>query len=236
MLIGAIGQHDAEAVAADAADDVAHPEAAVETLAHRDDHRIGGLVAERVVDRGELVDADGEIRTDAARAQARGDDVIERLAQPLLVEVAGELVVIGGVLEAQLLRLTAGDEAPDAVHAHRPAGLVEHGRAAVMHPGEAAILGADAELAVEDGAARPVGVEALLAQQQVVRVEAAGQRAPGADGAGVGDAEHGRDRAVPGDGVGGEIPIIGDIAGSGESSLQAMRHVFLVRGHNSAAH
>ncbi len=124
VLLGAIRQHDAEAVAADAADDVAHPEAAVEPLADLDDDRIRRLVAEGVVDVGELVDADREIGAAVAGARARGDDVVERLAQPLLVVMAGELVVAGEMLEPLLGRLAPADEPQHAQHARGLAGLV----------------------------------------------------------------------------------------------------------------
>ncbi len=54
-------EDDAETVAADAADDVADAQAAVETAADLDQNLIGGVITERVVDGRELVDADREI-------------------------------------------------------------------------------------------------------------------------------------------------------------------------------
>src|SRR6185437_15837057 len=136
-------------------------------------------------------------------------------AQPLLVEVAGELVVIRQMLEALLLRLATGDDAPDAMHLDGPAGLVEGRIAAVMHPGEAAVLGAHAVFAVEARAARPMRGEALLAHEQVVGVEASREGAARADRFRSGNPQHRLDRAMPLDAIAVEIPIIGDVACSG---------------------
>ncbi len=96
--------------------------------------------------------------------------MIERLAQAPLVEVTREFVVIGGLLQLEFVRLAAVDEAPHAMHLDGTPDLVEQRRPAVMHPGEAAALGADAVFAVEGGVTGPMRVEPLLAQQQVVGV------------------------------------------------------------------
>ncbi len=45
VLLRAIREHDAETIAADAADHIADAQAAVEPLADGDDHRIGRLIA-----------------------------------------------------------------------------------------------------------------------------------------------------------------------------------------------
>ena len=175
-------QNDAEPVAADAADHVADPQATVEPLADLDDHLVAGLVAEHVVDAGELVDADREIGPGKAGARAVREHVVERLAQPLLVEMAGELVVIGEMLETLLLRLALRDGAQHAEHAARAPDRVELGRAALVQPGEAAVAEADAVLDVERGAAIVVALQALLAQQQIVGIDAVGETLAGGDG------------------------------------------------------
>jgi len=211
VLLGAIGEHDAEAVAADAADDVADAQAAVEPLADLDDDGVGRLVAVGVVDGAELVDADGEIGAGRAGAQAAGDDLVERLAQALFVEVASELVVMRELLEALLDRLARGDEAEHALDAH---GLAARrlGRAAIVHPGVVAAVEADAVLAVESAAALDVRSEALVAQRQVVAMDAIGEGLAGrhqAEGQAL-------DGAVPFEAVGGGIPYIGNVAGGRE--------------------
>ena len=76
--------------------------------------------------------------------------------------MAGELVVVGEMLEPLLLRLALGDGAQHAEHPLRPAGVVELGGAALVQPGEAAVGETHAILDVERRAARVMGLEALL--------------------------------------------------------------------------
>ena len=102
-------QGDAETVAAEPADQIADPQAGVEPAADFDQHGIGRLVAEHVVDHRHVVDADRQERRRAARALIGGDDLVDRFAQPALVEMAGQLVVIGEPLEPRLLRLAVAD-------------------------------------------------------------------------------------------------------------------------------
>src|SRR5690242_287071 len=156
--------------------------------------------------------------------------MVKRLAQTALVEMTGEIIVIGNLLDLELMCLAAVDEAPHAMHLDRTSALVEQRRAPVMHPGETAVLGTDAIFAIEGLPAGPMRIEPLLTQQQIIGVKSPGQRASRGDDAGIGDAEHGRDRAVPSDGIGDEIPVIGHIAGSGQSDLQALR-LTVDRGH-----
>jgi len=88
---------------------------------------------------------------------------------------------------------------------------------------EAAALGADAVFTVERRVSGPMCVEPVLAQQQSIGVEPAGKRASGRDNVCIGDAEHGGDRAVPGDDVGNEVPVVSHVACCGQSSLKALR-------------
>src|SRR6185437_3949198 len=215
MRFGAMRQDDAEPVAADPADHVRGPQALIEAMADLDQHLVRGLVAEGVVDGRELVDADREIGARVAGAETRGQEMIQHLAQPLLVEVAGELVVIGAMLELLLLMLARRDEPEHAEDALGPAGAIELGSAPVMQPGEIAALEANAVFAVEARAARVMRMQLLLAQQQVVGVDPLGE--------GLAAGEHGRggkaqiaQRAMPLERVALELPDIGDVARRGE--------------------
>ncbi len=219
MGFRAMRQDDAEAVAADAADHVACAQALIEPVPDLDQHLVGGLVTEGVIDGRELVDADREIGAGVAGAEARGEEMIEDLAQPLLVEVAGELVVIGAMLETLLLVLARGDEAQHAEQALRPADAVELRRAAIMQPGEVAILEANAVLAIEAVAARVMGVELLLAQQQIVGVDALGEDLATRDRRARGKAQI-LQRALPMHRIGVDIPGIGDVARRGQRLRQ----------------
>src|SRR5690349_22393748 len=116
--------------------------------------------------------------------------MVKRLAQTALVEMTGEIIVIGNLLDLELMCLAAVDEAPHATHLDRTSALVEQRRASVMHPGEAAVFGADAIFTIESLAAGPMRIEPLLTQQQIIGIESPGQRAPRGDHAGIGDAEH----------------------------------------------
>ncbi len=230
VVFGAMRQNDAEPVAADAADHVGNPEAAVEPLPHLDDHLVAGLVAEDVVDAGELVDADREIGPGETGARAVREHVVERFTQALLVEMAGQVVVIRQPLETLLLRLALRHGAQHAEHAARAPDHVELDRAALVQPNEAAVAEADAVLDVERGAAIVMALQALLAQQQILGIDAAGETLAGGDGLFVGEAEHAR-RAMPNHGVAREVPLIGGIAGGGERGQDAGRCGVDVRDH-----
>ena len=233
-VLGTVGEHDAEAVATHAADHVAHAEAAVETLTDLDDDLIRGLVAEDVIDAGELVDADGEIGAGETGAGAVREHVIERLAQAPAVEMAGQLVVVRNMLEPLLLGLARGDGAQHAQHSPRPAHAIEFGRAALVQPREAAIAESNAIFDVEGRAAAVMALQALLPHDEIVGIDARGEALAARDRGFLGEAQHAR-RAVPLHGVAVEVPYIGGIAGSGESSQDAGQGGGDVRDHGRAS-
>ncbi len=172
-----MGEDDTETVAAHAPDDVTHAQPAVEPAPDLDDDLVGGLVAEHLVDAGELVDPYREIGAGKPGAHALHEHVIERLAQPLLVEMAGEFVVIGQVLEPLLLRFAHGDVAQHAEHSLRPPDRVEFGRAALAEPGEGAVADPDAVLDIERGAPGIMGLQPLLTHDEIVGMNALGKTA-----------------------------------------------------------
>src|SRR5579885_1278385 len=150
------------------------PTRPITSLADFDDDGVGRLVAVGVVDGAELVDADREIGAGRARAQAAGDDLVERLAQTLLVEMAGELVVMRELLESELGRLARSDEAEHALDAGEPAAR-DLGRAAIVHPGVFPVVEAQTVLDVEFAAALDMGGKALFPQRQIVAVDTRGE-------------------------------------------------------------
>ena len=144
----ALAEDDAEAVAADAADDIAGAQQAVEALAHRQQHGIADLRPEGVVDDGELVDADHQKGAGNLRAAVVFDGVLQRLAQAHVIEMAGELVEAGHALQARLVLLARRDQAQAAHQALRHAVAGADHAAAVMHPHHRAVVGADAVFAI----------------------------------------------------------------------------------------
>ena len=104
-------QQDAEPVAAQPADQVADPDASVEPAADLDQHGIGRLAADGVVDRAHAVDADRKKRGRARRPLAGGESPVDRLAQAAAIEVAGQLVVTGEVLDPAVLNSRVGGRA-----------------------------------------------------------------------------------------------------------------------------
>ena len=161
--------------------------------------------------------------------------MIEHLAQPLLVEVAGEIVVIREELETLLLRLAAGDEPHHAAQPLGPADMVELGGAAIVQPAEAAALEPHAIFAIESLAARVMRMKLLLALQQIVGIDALGEGLARGEGHALVEAEHPQ-RAVPGDGVALDIPDIGDIARGSErgKDIAQLRIAFDSRGSRRA--
>src|SRR5439155_24910699 len=79
------------------------------------------------------------------------NNLVDRLAQPALVEVTGQLIVIGQPFEARLLRLAVANRADDAEHDLRPPGIVAPRLAALVHPEKIPRGVAQAILAVERG-------------------------------------------------------------------------------------
>ncbi len=111
LVLGAVGQHRAEPVAADPADDVAGAQAAVEPLADRQQNAVGDLVAEGLVDQRHLVNADHQIGALDAIALAVVERVVERLAQPRSIVMAGQIVVVGVVVEPRVVALAVAHRA-----------------------------------------------------------------------------------------------------------------------------
>ncbi len=141
--------------------------------------------------------------------------MIEHFAQPLLVEVAGEIVVIRQELEPLLLRLAGGDEPHDAAQPLGPADVVELGGAAIVQPAEAAALKPHAIFAIERQAARVMRMELLLALKQIVGIDALGESLAAREFHALIEAEH-LQRAVPDNDIAVDVPDIGDVARGSE--------------------
>src|SRR5215813_5211882 len=218
----ALAEHDTEAIGTDAADDVAGAQAAVEALADLDEHGVAGLVAEAVVDLGELVDADDEIAAGNVGAAAVGNGVLERLAQPHLVEVAGQVVEARQPLEAGLVLLARIDEAQAADHAIRRCGGGALGGAAVVDPAEESVVAAHAVFAVIDLAVGEMVGERLQARRQVLGVDAVDEAVAGADRGEVVGAENLLAGTDPGDGVAGQVPVVEEVARGFDGVLQPL--------------
>src|SRR5262249_19814197 len=144
-LVGrAMRQHDTEAVGADAADGIALAQQAIEPLSDLDQDRIARAMAVGAVDDRKLVGADDEIGAGRAVAPVVGERMLEQVAQAYLVEVAGEVVEAGQMLEARLVLLARGDQAQAADDALGRAVEGKDRSTAVMNPTELAVLDAKA--------------------------------------------------------------------------------------------
>src|SRR3546814_19259676 len=103
-LVRSAGAEDgAEEIAAGPADDVGGTQGAVQAAAELDQHRVADLVAVAGVDAVEMVDADHHVDAGLAEALRLRRGVRQGLAQPHFVEMAGEGVDVGKVLEAFFL-------------------------------------------------------------------------------------------------------------------------------------
>ena len=219
----ALRQHDAEAVAAEAADHVAGAHEAVEALAHRHQDGVADLVAVGAVDEGELVDADHQERAGGREAAREAERLLQLLAQARLVEMAGEVVVIGGALQARLGLLALGDDAQGARHGLGDAGAAHLREAAVVHPHHLAVAGAQAVFAVIDLAEREMVGQRLQAARQVLGMDAVIERVAGRHrlqrdvGQDIGEI------AGPDQPVARHVPGIGDIAGGDQRVLDPFR-------------
>ena len=207
----AVREHEAETVAARPPDRVGRAQRAFEALADADQQRVGRRPAERVVDGREVVHADQQ--EGARRLVARGvfDGVVERFAQARGVEMPGQRIVVGQMLEPRFLFLAHRDGAQRAREAHGLAVVGEFGAAAVMHPDQGAAVAADAVVEIVGDAVDEMRRQRLQAVGQVLGIDArledlAGGREIGAH------AEHVLGAPDPSHRVLREIPFVRGIA------------------------
>ncbi len=223
-------QDDAEPVAAKPPDQVADPQATVEPAADFDQNGVGHLIAEQIVDHGHAVDADRQKSRRIGRALIGGDDLIDRLAQAALVEMAGQLVVVGELLETALLRLAVADCANHPEHTLRPSGVVALRAPALMDPGEDAAGAAHPVFAIEAGSAIEMVGEHQLPVHQIVGMDPAGKPAPGRQLGGKFAPRVGQSSG-PIEPIAVEVPGIGDIACRFECGDRAARWLFVPCEH-----
>ncbi len=230
-VVGAtVRQHDPETIAAEATNYVADPHAGVEPAADLDQHRIGRLIAEHVVDRRHVVDADRQECRRAMRALIGGDDLVDRLAQPRLVEMAGQLVVVGEPFEPILLRLAVADGADNAAHDARPAFVVAGRPAALVHPHKGPFGIAQAVLAVEGALAVEMRGERQLPMHQIVGMQAIGETAAGRHLGGELDLCR-SEPARPVELVAFQLPQIGDVPRGIESGGETVGQLVAANRH-----
>ena len=166
-----------ETVAAEPADRIGDAQAAVEPTADLDQYGVGCFIAENVVDHRHVVDADRQKGGRTAGALIDCDDLVDRLAQPALVEMARQLVEIRKPFEARLLRLAIANSADHAEHELWPTGVVPSRSAALLHPDKAARGITQAILAVEQALAVEMLRKRQLPLAQIVGMDAAREAA-----------------------------------------------------------
>src|SRR3546814_4064087 len=101
--------------------------AAIQPPADLDQHGVAGFVAVAGVDAIEVVDADHHIDTGLPEALRLRERMLQSVTQTHLVEVAGQVVEVGEILEAIFLLLALGTQADDNRSACRSARRREHG-------------------------------------------------------------------------------------------------------------
>ena len=104
-------EYDSETVAAQAADHIGFAQALIETLSNLDQNPVSSGATVGHVDAVELIESDRQEGTGLVVALAASQGVIERFAQAQLVEVAGQLVVVGELLELGFVLLALGNQA-----------------------------------------------------------------------------------------------------------------------------
>jgi hypothetical protein len=226
----AIRQQHAETIAVQPPDLVADAHAGIKPAADLDQHRIGRRDADRRVDRAHVIDADREEHRMAGRAIVGGDHAVDRLAQAGAVEVTGQLVVAGELLDPALLGLAVGDRADHAEHLLRPAGGVAQRAAALMHPSETAVGIAQPIFAVELVVPIEVSREHRLAMIAVVGMYMADEQAASGDPSGKAGAAT-RQATGPLDRVALQLPGIGEVAGRIERGGQKFYGLRTVSRH-----
>lgn len=230
-LIATVEQH-AELVALDATDHVTGADATIQPLAQPDDDRIADGVTESVVDHAEIVDIDDQERACRAMTFGLGHRVLHGIAQACLVEMAGQLVEVGQILEPLGALLALGDDPECADHAQRVATGVDLGHAAVMHPSDGAVLAPEPILAVERHPGGEMTGQRFQAHRQVAMADAGMKAVAGADRLRRGVPQNRRDRAVPANGVAGKVPVVDQVAGGVERRLDTAQCVVGL-GHTS---
>ena len=169
LLRRRLGQQDRELVAAEAGEHVGLAQAAAQRVGDAHDQLVAGRVAERVVDRLEVVEVEHDRRALRAVALDVGDVALELALERAAVEQAGQRVVVGHVAQLGLVAAALGDVLHLREEVERLAVGVAHQRRVDRHPHRAAggvqvaALGAVAgELALEHRPARlPVGLEVV---------------------------------------------------------------------------
>ena len=149
--------------------------------------------------------------------------MVDRFPETRLVVKTGELVVVGALLEQDLVLLAPGDQAQHAVQANRLPRFGELRRCAFMDPAEAALLGANAVLAIERFAGGEVFGQVFEPGFQIVRIDALMIRIAGQHRVGRTNPENVGGVADPRDVVPDQIPGIDHVAGTGERSLHDFR-------------
>ena len=164
-----LGQQDRELVAAEAGEHVGLAQAAAQRVGDAHDQLVAGGVAERVVDRLEVVEVEHDRRALRPVALDVGDVALELALERAAVEQPGERVVVGHVAQLGLVAAALGDVLHLREEVQRHAVGVAHERRVDHHPDRAARrvqvapLGAVARhLALEHRPARlPVGLEVV---------------------------------------------------------------------------
>ena len=177
VLVAAGAEQEQELVAALARQHVAGPREVRDAARGLGQHRVAGLVAERVVDELEVVEVEVEERERAVGAAGAAEVAADLLLQERPVREAGEAVVVGEERDLGLGALALGDVLPRAQDRGDAAGAVVEDRVA---PGDRARLAAAG--LHERLEARARGVDAgHQAHEREAGVEAIGGRHDGAE-------------------------------------------------------
>ena len=205
-------QHHTELIVADAADDIARPQALVECAAGRDDRPVGDIVTVGVVDKSQIIDRDQEIGARHVVTRGVGQGALQCLAQPRPIVLPGQFVVVDQTDQTVLALLAHPDAAHGADDPNRFARLFEFGHAAIMNPAVLAVFALGPVFAFKAALAAQLAFLQIGQYRTIFPVEAREVSIAQTDVVDVVDAED-LDRILgPGDLTAGNIPIVDRVA------------------------
>ena len=207
---------DDELVAAEPRDGVRAADDVLQAAAERDQQLVAGLVAERVVDRLELVDVEQQHRDVALRALRAGERLADAVVEERAVRQAGQRVVERLVADARLALVAVERGGEEVGHRLQPVRVVlaERADARRVHDDGPEGAGAPADRG-RGGAA-----DAALAQHAAVEAALAGPL-PDVDGLVAGDDPAGQQAVRGGQVLGVGVGVDARAGAGGEADAAA---------------
>ena len=214
--VAVAGEQHAVLVARHPPDAGVGTDAGGDALADAHDHVVDHVVAERLVQRAQVVDVHQQEAGDAALADAAGDRRPHHLGHAGPVQPPRQFVAVGKQLQPLLQRLGVGEGAQHADHPDRFAVGVAVHDGALLDPLVATVVAPDLVAAGERLALLEMARQGERAQRRVVGRDPRLVGAHVGDPGGVLDAQHGSGVLRPVQHAGLQVPVVDDVAGGGD--------------------